>query len=153
MANSLDSRSYKEWNAFVRNQTLISPSGAPLEDQTLSQGKTMLIAPVHLPPTMGKPGFMGSHAATVVITALDHENFRAAWETAPSLLVPRWALHAERWQMLTAVEGSGGQTRYESIEVFKGPLAYVVKWFTGKNLVLAVRAMADGLKRRAEAGE
>jgi hypothetical protein len=106
----------------------------------------MLISPVHLPPTMGKPRFMESHSTTVLITAIDQENYRAAWVTAGSL--PKWALFAERWQMLTVEEG--GRTKYESIEVFSGILAYVVKFFTGKNLDLGVTAMAEGLKSRAE---
>ncbi|KAJ7456901.1 hypothetical protein FB451DRAFT_1275187 [Mycena latifolia] len=141
----LDFGSYKEWNAFVRGQTLVSASGSALADQTPTAGKTMLIRPVHLPPTMGNPGFMESHSTTVKITAIDHDNFRAAWITANGL--PAWALQAERWQMLTV---EGGKTKYESIEVFRGIIAYVVKFFTGKNLVLGVRAMAEGLKSRAE---
>ncbi|KAJ7057965.1 hypothetical protein C8F01DRAFT_302778 [Mycena amicta] len=150
----LDFGSYKEWNAFVRNQTILTASGVRAEDQTPAAGQTLFISPVHLPPTMGTPGFMGAQSATVIITAMDHENYRAAWETKPSVFMPRWLLFAERWQMLTEVEvevdGDGGKTRYESIEVFKGPLAYVVRWLQGRNLDLAVTAMAEGLKRRVE---
>ncbi|KAF7326643.1 hypothetical protein MVEN_02601400 [Mycena venus] len=127
----LDFPSYKEWNAFVRGQTLVSPTGTALADQTPTADTLMHISPVHLPPTMGEPRFMGSHSTVVRITAMDHEHFRAAWETAGGL--PRWALFAERWQMLTVEDG---KTRYESVEVFSGILAYVVKLFTGRNLVL-----------------
>ncbi|KAF8192634.1 hypothetical protein K438DRAFT_1829429 [Mycena galopus ATCC 62051] len=137
--------SYKEWNAFVRNQTLITAEGAALPDQTPTPNTVMRISPVHLPPTMGEPKFMGSHTALVQITTIDHENYRAAWVTAGP---PRkWLLHAERWQMLTV---EGGKTKYESIEVFSGILAYVVQLFVGKNLVLGVRAMAEGLKSYSE---
>lgn len=94
---------------------------------------------------MGEPHFMGSHSTVVRITVIDHENYRAAWTTAGGL--PKWALFAERWQTLT-VEGE--KTKYESVEVFSGILAYVVKFFTGKNLVLGVKAMAEGLKSRSE---
>lgn len=126
----------------------------------------MLISPIHLPPTMGKPGFTQSQSITVRISAIDHENYRASWVTAGGL--PKWALFAERWQMLTeqgapqalhaqaalliasTVEGGKTVTKYESIEVFSGIIAYLVKLFTGKNLVLGVKAMAEGLKSRSE---
>ncbi|KAJ7701584.1 hypothetical protein B0H17DRAFT_1045894 [Mycena rosella] len=136
----LDFGSYKE----CRGQTIVSASGTALADQTPAAGKRLLIRPVHLPPTMGEPGFMQSHSTNVLITTIDHENYRAAWVGDG---LPRWALHAERWQMLTM---EGGKTKYESIEVFSGIIAYIVKFFTGKNLVLGVRAMAEGLKSRAE---
>ncbi|KAF7373522.1 hypothetical protein MSAN_00562600 [Mycena sanguinolenta] len=142
----LDFKGYKEWNAFVRGQTLVSASGAALPDQTPAANTLMRISPVHLPPTMGEPSLGGSATTLVQITAVDHENFRAAWVTATPYM-PRWALFAERWQMLTVVDG---KTKYESIEVFSGILAYVVRFFVGANLVLGVRAMAEGLKRRAE---
>ncbi|KAJ7730363.1 hypothetical protein DFH07DRAFT_969185 [Mycena maculata] len=141
----LDFGSYKEWNAFVRGQTVVDESGTALADQTPVAEKKLFISPVHLPPTMGTPRFMQSHSTTVRITTIDHEQHRAAWVTAGGL--PRWALYAERWQMLTV---ENGKTKYESIEVFHGILAYVVQWFTGKNLVLGVRAMAEGLKSRSE---
>ncbi|KAJ7629989.1 hypothetical protein DFH06DRAFT_1224539 [Mycena polygramma] len=141
----LDFGSYKEWNAFVRNQTLVSESGIALRDQTPIAGQLMSISPVHLPPTMGNPGFTQSHTASVKITAIDHENYRAAWVTAG--LMPKWALFAERWQMLTVEDG---KTKYESIEVFTGILAYVVKFLQGKNLDLGVKAMAEGLKSYSE---
>ncbi|KAF7297239.1 hypothetical protein MIND_00957000 [Mycena indigotica] len=163
----LDFAAYKEWNAFVyslffspplvvfltppsRNQTVLSPSGAPSPDPPAA-GHTLLISPVHLPPTMGAPGRFQAQQARVVITALDAGQFRAAWETEPSWLLPRWLLHAERWQMLTEVVEDGRvKTRYESIEVFNGVLAWVVKWVQGRNLELGVKAMAEGLKRWVE---
>lgn len=95
---------------------------------------------------MGEPQLFGSHVAMVRITTIDHENYRAAWVTAGGVL-PKWALFAERWQMLTV---EGGKTKYESIEVFSGFLAYVVRLFVGKKLVLGVKAMAEGLKTHSE---
>ncbi|KAJ7270741.1 hypothetical protein B0H12DRAFT_1093639 [Mycena haematopus] len=142
----LDFGTYKEWNAFVRGQTLVTAAGAALADQTPTADTLMRISPVHLPPTMGKPKFLGSQKTTVRITTIDHENYRAAWVTAGGIL-PKWALFAERWQMLTV---EGGKTKYESIEVFSGILAYVVRLFVGNSLVLGVRAMAEGLKSRSE---
>ncbi|KAJ6463425.1 hypothetical protein C8R45DRAFT_911602 [Mycena sanguinolenta] len=154
----LDFKGYKEWPLphrpahatyallYSRGQTLVSPSGAALTDQTPTADTLMRISPVHLPPTMGEPGLGGSSTTLVRITTVDNENFRAAWVTAMPYM-PRWALFAERWQMLTVVDG---KTKYESVEVFSGILAYVVRFFVGANLVLGVRAMAEGLKRRAE---
>ncbi|KAJ7146121.1 hypothetical protein C8R44DRAFT_756637 [Mycena epipterygia] len=140
----LDFGSYKEWNPFVRGQTLILDNGTALADQTPATGRTMTISPVHLPPTMGTPGFLGSLSTTVRITTMDHENYRAGWITSK---LPSWALQGERWQMLTV---EGGKTKYESIEVFSGIVAYLFKFFMEKNVVLGVRAMAEGLKSRAE---
>ncbi|KAJ7153546.1 hypothetical protein C8R43DRAFT_885558 [Mycena crocata] len=144
----LDFGSYKEWSDIftARGQTIVSESGAALADQTPAAGQKLFISPVHLPPTMGSPGFMQSHSTNVLITTIDHENYRAAWITDGGL--PRWALQAERWQMLTV---ENGKTKYESIEVFRGIIAYVVKLFTGKNLILGVRAMTEGLKSQSEA--
>lgn len=62
--------------------------------------------------------------------------------------MPKWLLDAERWQSLTV--GPDGRVKYESIEVFKGPLAYLVRLFVGKNLFLGVDAMAQGLKTKSE---
>ncbi|KAJ7701586.1 hypothetical protein B0H17DRAFT_1045913 [Mycena rosella] len=136
----LDFGSYKQ----CRGQTIVSASGTALADQTPAAGKRLLIGPLHLPPTMGDPGFMKSMNIKVLITTIDHENFRVTW-VAKSL--PRWVLHVERRQMLTV---EGGKTKYENIEVFRGIFAYLVKFFAGKNMVLGVRAMMEGLKSRAE---
>nr|GAT51175.1 predicted protein [Mycena chlorophos] len=143
----LDFGSYKHWNPFVRNQTIISHDGSPAPDQTPVEGKTILMSPVHLPPTMDQPVWGGVHSTKVRITTIDHENYRAAWITAG---FPTWLLFCERWQMLTEVEG--GKTRYESIEVFKGPLAYIVWLWQGTALAKAVTGMAEGLKKWVEQG-
>ncbi|KAK7055404.1 hypothetical protein R3P38DRAFT_2846903 [Favolaschia claudopus] len=135
----LDFDSYKE----CRGQILVTPSGAKL-DGPPAVDALIKMEPVHLPPTMGDPAFMGSQSALVRIIALDHENYRAAWVTAS---MPKWALFAERWQTLTVEDGI---TKYESVEVFSGILAYVVKWFVGKALDQGMMAMAEGLKSRCE---
>jgi len=41
-------------------------------------------------------------------------------------------------------------TRYESIEVFEGLAAWILKWFMATNLKKSVQAMGEALKRRAE---
>lgn len=103
---------------------------------------------VHIPPTMGTPGPFGTGSAFCEITVIDHDNYRVAWESAPTLLRPSVLLRTERWQILT--EGPDGKTKYESFEVFSGPLAYLVKLFVGSGLKLGFKAFADSLKERVE---
>ncbi|KAJ3727330.1 hypothetical protein DFJ43DRAFT_1086345 [Lentinula guzmanii] len=146
-----DFDSYKQWNPFVRSQEILNkPDSAPL-----SVGHRIKLFPVHLPPTMddGNVGFLQKNSTLVEVTVLDHENHRVAWRLANGL--PRWMLDAERWQMITAEEDGGSEggemkCKYESYEVFKGILGYVVQWFVGKELKMGVDAMAEELKRRSE---
>ncbi|KAF5392142.1 hypothetical protein D9757_003225 [Collybiopsis confluens] len=145
----LDFDSYKQWqvikNPFVRSQTITNnPTSSPL-----IAGHIIKMNPVHLPPSMDDDnvGFLQKNSTLVRVTVLDHENHRVAWRTAN--LLPRWLLDAERWQMITVPEGGEG-CKYESYEVFRGILAYVVRWFVGKELKLGVDAMAKGLKERVE---
>ncbi|KAF5354590.1 hypothetical protein D9758_011215 [Tetrapyrgos nigripes] len=145
----LDFKSYREWNPFVRHQVLTDASRNPLPEssQEPSPGKYVYMNPVHLPPQMDKPSLPWQKNSTlVVITYLNHETRRVAWRTAS---FPRFLLDAERWQTVSV--GDDGKTRYETYEVFRGPLAYVVNFFMGKHLHQAARAMAEGLKARAEA--
>ncbi|KAG5644274.1 hypothetical protein DXG03_008759 [Asterophora parasitica] len=140
----LDFPSYKEWNPFVRGQTITDKSGNPLPDQTPAEGKYLLIAPVHLPPTMGEPGWFQKQSAFEIITAVDHENYRVAWV---NIALPKFLLSAERWQILTQVDG---KTKYQTTEVFGGIIAYIVNFFMYKKLVLGFNAQAEGLKKQAE---
>ncbi|KAJ7042806.1 hypothetical protein C8F04DRAFT_1207830 [Mycena alexandri] len=120
----LDFKSYKE----CRGQTIVSATGVALADQTPAAGDLMLISPIHIPPTMGEPQFMGSLSITVLVESIDHENYRAAW----SLTI------------------EGGKTKYESIEVFHGILTYICNFFLRKKLKLGIKVMAEGLKSRCE---
>lgn len=54
--------------------------------------------------------------------------------------------------MLSVVgcEGEQEVTKYESVEVFEGILAYVVKWALRRGLDQGFQAMGDALKIRAE---
>ncbi|KAG6836981.1 hypothetical protein H0H93_016934 [Arthromyces matolae] len=140
----LDFPSYEEWNPFVRGQTITDKSGNPLPDQTPAEGKYLLIAPVHLPPTMGEPGWFQKQSAWEIITTVDHENHRVAWR---NIALPTYLLWAERWQAVTVVDG---KTKYESTEVFGGIVAYLVKFFMREKLVLGFNAQAEGLKKQAE---
>jgi hypothetical protein len=67
--------------------------------------------------------------------------------------MPPWLMTTERWQWLTDVEDVDGshKTKYETIEVFNGPAAWIVKWFVSPYLKMGFEAMAKDLKQRAEA--
>ncbi|KAF8637094.1 hypothetical protein AX17_002999 [Amanita inopinata Kibby_2008] len=130
---------------FRRGQTIVDKNKKALSDQTPAEGQYLVIAPVHLPPTMDEPGFFGKSSAFEMITTVDHENRRAAWV---NIEFPRFLLNAERWQALSV--DPSGKTKYETIEVFGGILAYFVKFFVGANLILGFNAQAEGLKKRAE---
>ena len=80
----------------------------------------------------------------LVVSLLDKEHHRIAWTNR----MPRWLMTTERWQWLTALED--GKTRYETIEVFNGWVAYFVKWFVAGQLRQGFQAMADGLKAKSE---
>ncbi|KAF6759849.1 hypothetical protein DFP72DRAFT_884386 [Ephemerocybe angulata] len=146
----MDFAAYEQWNPFVRKQSLVDASFNPLPDNdtTPAEGKFLAMT-ANIPPTMGNPGLFGSNGAYCEITVLDTENYRAAWETAPTFFRPGWLLHSERWQILT--ELPGGKTKYETIEVFFGPMAYIVKLVVGTGLKAGFQAFADSLKERAEA--
>jgi len=128
-----------------RGQTIVDKSKKPLPDQTPAEGQYLFIGPVHIPPTMGEPGWFQKQTAFEQITTVDHKNYRAAWV---NIDMPHFLLNAERWQMLT-VE-SDGKTKYETTEVFGGLLAYLIKLFMRENLVLGFDAQAQGLKDWAE---
>lgn len=90
------------------------------------------------------PGLFQKQSAFEIITVLDHENYRCAWE---NIEMPRWIMNAERWQWLTVVNG---KTRYESQEVFGGLAAYFIRFFLKGKLQEGFSAMGQALKKRAE---
>ena len=125
-----------------RTQTVVDANDKPVSDQVAQEGSHMVLT-VHLPPSM-EPRTSPS-MTRLTVTVLDHEHHRVAWTNR----MPTWLMTTERWQWLTALDG-GAKTKYETIEVFNGPMAYLVKWFVSGKLKLAFQAMADGLKARAE---
>ncbi|KAF9221722.1 hypothetical protein BS17DRAFT_784563 [Gyrodon lividus] len=146
----MDWGSYHEWNPFVRNQCLTDPSKNPLpaSQQTPRAGAHLLIRPVHIPPSFDSPKIFPAGSAFEVITTFDLENYRCAWKNVEW---PDWALDAERWQALVeVVEDGRKKTRYETIEVFNGLLAYPISYFVGSGLQAGFSAMAQGLKKRSE---
>ncbi|KAA1470125.1 hypothetical protein DENSPDRAFT_835847 [Dentipellis sp. KUC8613] len=140
----LDFPAYGEWNPFVRSQTIVDASKRPLADQTVAEGQWLYMGTVHIPPTMDDT--VSSSSTMELITHVDHDAYRVAWVYKS---LPRWLLNAERWQTLSEVNG---KTRYETREVFGGPVAYILKFFMQQGLRDAFRAMAEALKARAEQG-
>lgn len=134
-----------------RVQTLVDPiTKAPLPPPSASQPKVgqHLLMTVHIPPTMSETSKY--QKTEEIITHVDHEEFRVAWKYAT---LPKWLLGAERWQCLSSLpspDGGKETTKYETREVFSGPLAYIVKWFMWKGLEEAFAVMGDALKVRSE---
>lgn len=115
-------------------------------DDAVAEGQFLNISQVHIPPTMGDPGLWGKASAFEKITSFDRDNYRLSWMFWGS--IPRWMLHAERYQILT--DEGDGRTRYYTVEAFKGALAHVVKAIHQKGLSEGFQAMADALKDRVE---
>ena len=125
-----------------RSQVVVDSADKPHRDQVAKEG-SFLVLRANIPPSMSEPGWL-TPSTRLVVSHLDPENYRAAWTNR----MPKWLMTTERWQWLTPVEG--GKTKYETIEVFKGFVAYFVKLFVGSGLKVSFQAMADDLKARAE---
>ncbi|CAL1698177.1 unnamed protein product [Somion occarium] len=138
----LDFPSYPEWNPFVRSQVVVDAANKPLDDQTPKLGSTLILT-VNIPP--GKDGESHPQKSHEIVTLVDHENHRVAWRYAS---LPNWLLNAERWQSISLSDD--GKAKYDTVEVFGGPVAYLVKWITGKDLKKSFDAFADALKKRSE---
>ena len=108
----------------------------------MSEG-SLLHVQVYLTPAMEQKKQPSS--ASLVVTVLDHASHRLVWE---SRTLPPWLLRTERWQWLTVLDGS--KTLYETIEVFNGPVAWILKWFLSANLKSGFKTMAERLKERVE---
>ncbi|KAI5990427.1 hypothetical protein EDD15DRAFT_2280140 [Pisolithus albus] len=144
----MDWESYHEWNPFVRNQCITDASKRPLQ-QTPRVGDYLYIYPVHIPPSFDSPRLLPASSTFQRITVLDTHDYRCSWVSAQ---YPAWLLRTERWQVLVEVDDGDGRkkTRYETKEVFNGPLAYVVAATVGDGIKKGFVAMAEGLKRRSE---
>ncbi|KAG6827693.1 hypothetical protein H0H92_010731 [Tricholoma furcatifolium] len=82
-------------------------------------------------------GWFQKQSAFEIISHLDNENYRVAWT---NLMLPKFLLECDRWQMLTVLDD--GKTKYETIEAFKGPVAYIIKWVMYEKLVWGFNAQA-----------
>ncbi|KAI6112079.1 hypothetical protein EDD16DRAFT_1553506 [Pisolithus croceorrhizus] len=147
----MDWQLYHEWNPFVRNQCVTDAWKRPLpeEQQRPSVGDYLYIYPVHIPPSFDSPKLLGASSTFQRITVLDSHSYQCSWVSAE---YPKWMLRTERWQVLVEVDEGDGRkkTRYETKEVFNGPLAYVVSAIVGDGIKKGFVAMAEGLKRRSE---
>jgi hypothetical protein len=117
----------------------------PLDDQTPKEGEYLMMSPVHIPPTMNDSSVWVSTTSLGVVTVVDHENYRCSWR---NVSLPRWLLSAERWLAVSTVLGGG--TKYESIEVFSGVAAILLRIFMGSGLKKGFVAMGEALKKRCE---
>ncbi|KIK29329.1 hypothetical protein PISMIDRAFT_672778 [Pisolithus microcarpus 441] len=144
----MDWESYHEWNPFVRNQCITDASKRPLQ-QRPRVGDYLYIYPVHIPPSFDSPKLLPASSTFQRITVLDTHDYRCSWVSAQ---YPTWMLRTERWQVLVEVDEGDGRkkTRYETKEVFNGPLAYVIGAIVGDGIKKGFVAMAEGLKRRSE---
>jgi hypothetical protein len=125
---------------------VVSKTKQPLDDQTPAEGKHLFIKRVNMPPSMNDSSPWISASAFELITVVDYENHRLAWI---NLLTPfKFILRAERWQWLTVTED--GKTKYETIEVFGGLLAWVLMILMKSWLDAGFKAMGEALKRRSE---
>ena len=109
------------------------------EDQAPAVGKYLLME-CYIPPTSKM-----KQRPHEIITAVDQAKHQISWENRE---YPAWIMKGVRWQALSFVDG---KTRYESRETMSGSMAYVVKTVMGSSLRESFDAMADGLKRAAEA--
>ncbi|KAI0672203.1 hypothetical protein C8Q78DRAFT_733942 [Trametes maxima] len=159
----LDFPNYGAWNPFVyvpllllvehrtgvlssladlsRSQVITDENQKPLADQTPVEGAYLLMQ-VHIPATLN-PAALNTTAFEIV-SHLEPDTHRAAWRN----LLPEWFIHAERWQAVSTV--GGGQTLYESREVFAGSAASTLEFFLGKALQDSFVAQAQALKTYAE---
>ncbi|KAI0057622.1 hypothetical protein BV25DRAFT_1830866 [Artomyces pyxidatus] len=133
----LDFPSYGEWNPFVRSQTVQDEWSS----QELSVGQHLFLK-VHIPPTMDDSAKL--QESEEIVHLLDHEQHRVEWKFVPP--VP-YILSAPRAQWLTVVDG---KTKYETVEAFSGPIAYVLKYVMRKNLQVSFDVMGEALKGRSE---
>ncbi|THH02629.1 hypothetical protein EW145_g6724 [Phellinidium pouzarii] len=137
-----DLSKYHEWNPFVRSMTIVNASKEEDADQTLAEGKYLLMK-CHIPPTMDDSA--RNQAPLELVKVVDGVNHRLSWVNVD---YPSFALRAERWQTLTAA--GDGKSKYETWEVFNGVLAYFVKFFMEKSLRRSFDGFADGLKAQSE---
>lgn len=94
---------------------------------------------------MGEPGWFQKQSVFGIITTVDQENYRVAWISA---ILPRFLLNTDRWQRLTV--NADGKTKYETMEVFGGILAYIVMFLFRGKLLEGFNAQAAALKQWAE---
>jgi len=137
----LDFGSYPQWNSYIR---CLVPG--PCSPQTqLSAGQTATMR-VNLPPRLSG---LGARELRVGVDLVDHAQHRARWHV---LGFPAWALHSDRWIILTEVLDPDGlkATIFETEEAFGGVVAWVLRVLRRGSMQSGFEAMAVDLKTRAE---
>ncbi|KAG6879137.1 hypothetical protein C0992_004954 [Termitomyces sp. T32_za158] len=148
----LDFPAYAEWNPFVRSQVVTDVLGIPTYEQIPQENLRLLIQaqipPLPLPVDANTPANpINTQISFENITHIDTTNRRLAWR---AIMLPQPLLDAERWQALSTTED--GKTFYESVEIFRGPVSYVVDALFAQGLQEGFNAQATALKSRVERG-
>ena len=131
----LDVERYGEWNPFIRRVDCPSPPkvGDPIRLHVQFRGGMRVVSPERIstiePPYVDPAGVTRATLAYV-------------YEGLPSRL---GLVKGTRWQQLAQ---QGGATRYETVEIFSGPL---VRYAGPGRVADGFRRHAEALKERAEA--
>lgn len=136
------------------SQTVTDAFGIPLQDQTPHENLRVIIdcqiPPLPLPVNASTPpNLLHAQSSFENITVIDTDLNRVAWQ---SIMLPQAVLNATHWQAFTVVEREDGSnaTLYESLEVYYGPLSYVVDALFAEGLQEAFVAQGVVLKARVE---
>lgn len=158
----LDTSSYPKWNTFIPRVTISAdPSSMTFRTEvskripsrsaggaTLLAVGTEVIFDVHMKGP-DNPSRASAEQVTVVEELKDgRRGYRVAWK------MMGWGdrmLRAERVNEI--VEAADGHTTYRTWETFAGPMAYVVKIATGKDLVARFQDWATDLTKYVEGME
>jgi Polyketide cyclase / dehydrase and lipid transport len=132
----LDVGRYPEWNPFIRRvESPATPRvGDPIRLHVVFRGGTRVVSPERVttlvPPYVDPAGVTRAELAYV-------------YEGMPARL---GLVRGTRWQRLAQQHGA---TRYETVEVFRGPL---VRWAGPGRVEDGFRRQAQALRQRAEGG-
>jgi hypothetical protein len=127
--------------------TIVDPrTKQSLSDQTATEGRYLMIYPVHMNPTMNDKDVWFPMSAFEIITAVDHDNHRCCWD---NISFPHfsWIFNAKRWQALSVVDG---KTKYETIEAFGGIGGHIIHLFCKSTLQNAFTVSMHALKEYCE---
>lgn len=136
------------------SQTVTDAFGIPLDDQTPHENLRAIIdcqiPPLPLPVNASTPpNLLHAQSSFENFTVIDENLNRVAWQ---SIMLPQVVLNATHWQAFTVIEGEDGSpvTLYESLEVYYGPLSYVLDALFAEGLQEAFVAQGVALKARVE---
>lgn len=139
-----DFPNYAAWNPFVRYAVVTSAKNITLPEQRAVEGNYLFfrvqIPALPLPVNKDTPdNLLHTQLSHERITHVQPELGRLAWEYLAEI-----AVSSTRWQALSDM--GNGIVLYESIGVFNGPLAGVLKATLGESLQESFEAQGEGLK-------